>query len=69
MLEAIWKRLKSKTYWLGFATLALGILEAAQATNTLPDLLEGRTKALATLAISVMIFLLREMTTAPVASK
>jgi hypothetical protein len=69
MTTAIRKRLKSKTYWLGLAVFVLGLLETAQATNTLPEILSGKEKALATLALSVIIFVLREATAKPLALK
>lgn len=66
---AIRKRLKSKTYWLGFATLALGVLEAAQATGSLPELFDGKWSAGITIGTAVAIFVLRELTTGRVADK
>lgn len=68
-MMAIWKRLKSKTYWLGLAVLLLGALEQAQATGAVPALFEGKAQGWVTIGISVAIFLLREATIKPVAEK
>lgn len=63
------KRLKSRTYWLGLATLALGALETAQATGSLPQLFDGQVRAAITVGTAVLIFLLRELTTGKVSDK
>lgn len=68
-MRAIWKRLKSKTYWLGLAVLLLGALEQAQATGMIPSLFEGRVQGWVMIGVSVLIFLLREATKQPVAEK
>ena len=68
-MTSILKRLRSKTYWLGIATLILGALEAAQATGVLPDLLDGKAKGYLTIGVAVAIFILREMTSKPVKDK
>ena len=68
-MEALMQRMKSKTYWLGLATLALGGLEAAQATGMIPDLFDGALRAAITIGVAVMIFVLREVTSKPLAEK
>lgn len=68
-MKRLWKRLKSKTYWLGLSTLALGGLETAQATGSVPNLFDGKMRALATVLTAVLIFVLREATRKPVADK
>jgi len=68
-MNGLLKRLRSKTYWLGFATLILGALEAAQATGALPDLLDGPARGYLTIGVAVAIFILREMTSKPVKDK
>lgn len=68
-MGSILKRLKSKTYWLGFATLVLGSLETAQASGMLPQLFEGHTRALITLVTALAIFTLRELTKTPISEK
>jgi len=66
MLKHISNRLKSKTYWLGIATLLLGALETAQATGALPEMFSPNAKAGVTIGVAVAIFILRELTTKPV---
>lgn len=68
-MEKLIKRLKSRTYWLGFATFALGGLETAQATGAVPELFDGKVRAVITIAVAVAIFILRELTTGAVADK
>ena len=63
------KRLRSKTYWLGFATFLLGALETAQATGTIDQLLEPKARAGLTLFIALAIFALRELTKTPISEK
>ena len=65
MLKPLTKRLKSRTYWLGIATLLLGALETAQATGVLPEMFSPNVKAGVTIGVAVAIFLLRELTTKP----
>ena len=69
MNRAIFKRLKSKTYWLGFTTAGLGFLEAAQATGMVPQLFNGKARAAVTLVIALLIFVLRELTKCRVRDK
>lgn len=66
MWRTINKRIKSRTYWLGMATLILGALETAQATGMLPELVSPSLKAVVTIGVAVLIFILRELTTKPV---
>lgn len=68
-MKAIVKRLKSRTYWLGIATLLLGALETAQATGVAPQMFDGEIRAAITVGLAVAIFLLRELTTGRVADK
>lgn len=68
-MNAIWKRLKSKTYRLGIAVLLLGVLEQVDATGMVSSLFEGPAKGWVMIGISVAIFLLREMTKQPVGDK
>lgn len=68
-MKRIIKRLKSKTYWLGIGTLVLGGLEAAQATGMTPEMFDGKTRAVVTIALAVAIFVLRELTHGKVADK
>jgi hypothetical protein len=63
------QRLKSKTYWLGIATFALGALETAQSSGMLPQMLDGHTRAAITLGTALAIFVLRELTKLPVGEK
>lgn len=63
------KRLRSKTYWLGIATFALGALETAQATGALPELFGDTVRAGMTVLTAVLIFVLRELTSKPVSDK
>jgi hypothetical protein len=65
----ILQRLKSKTYWLGIATFALGAFETAEASGMLPQLFEGHTRAGITLGTALAIFTLRELTKNPVGEK
>jgi len=69
MLAQIKSRLKSRTYWLGIATLLLGALEAAQATGVVPQMFSEPVRAAVTVGIAVAIFVLRELTTGPVSEK
>lgn len=68
-MNAIIKRLKSRTYWLGLGTLLLGILETAQATGVAPDILDGKGRAVVTVGIAVAIFVLRELTKGRISDK
>lgn len=69
MLKPLTKRLRSRTYWLGIATLLLGALETAQATGVLPEMFSPNAKAAVTIGVAVLIFILRELTTKPVGDK
>jgi len=68
-MTTIIKRLKSKTYWLGIATLLLGALEAAQATGVAPQMFDNEIRAVITVGLAVAIFVLRELTTGKVGDK
>jgi hypothetical protein len=68
-VKAIFKRLRSKTYWLGIATLLLGALETAQATGIAPQMFGNEMRAAITVSLAVAIFLLRELTTGKVDDK
>lgn len=68
-MKAIFKRLRSKTYWLGIATLLLGALETAQATGIAPQMFDNEIRAVITVGLAVAIFLLRELTTGKVDDK
>lgn len=68
-MRAIFRRLRSKTYWLGIATLLLGALETAQATGVAPQLLAPEWRAAVTVGLAVAIFVLRELTTGKVGDK
>ena len=68
-MNAIVKRLKSKTYRLGIAVFLLGCLEAAQATGMVPALFGEDMRAAVTVGIALAIFILREMTTGRVSDK
>lgn len=63
------KRLRSKTYWLGIATFALGALETAQATGALPELFGETVRAGMTILTAILIFVLRELTHKSVTDK
>jgi len=68
-VRAIFRRLRSKTYWLGIATLLLGALEKAQETGMAPQLLAPEWRAEVTVGLAVAIFVLRELTTGKVSDK
>lgn len=68
-MKALIKRLKSRTYWLGIATLLLGALETAQATGVVPQMFDNEIRAAITVGLAMAIFLLRELTTGKVCDK
>lgn len=68
-MKAIIKRLKSRTYWLGIATLLLGALEHAQATGLIPQMVGEEQRIYVLFAVAMAIFLLRELTTGKVGDK
>lgn len=67
MLDAIWKRMKSKTYRLGLPGIMLAIPHGGGMISEHNESVDA--EALATLVISVTIFALREATKIPLAEK
>lgn len=68
-MRAISKRLRSKTYWLGVATLLLGALEHAQATGLIPQMVGEEQRIYVLFAVAMAIFILRELTSGKVGDK
>lgn len=66
-MNAITKRLKSKTYWYGAAVVALGFAE--QYGHVVTQFIPEQYKGLAVSLLGVGVWVLREMTKSPVAEK
>lgn len=66
-MNAITKRLKSKTYWYGAAVVALGFAE--QYSSILTQFVPEQYRGLAVSLVGVGVWVLREVTKTPVSDK
>lgn len=66
-MNALIKRIKSKTYWLGAAVVAAGFLD--QNTQLISQLIPEQYRGLAVSLIGVAVWVLREVTTQPLSDK
>lgn len=66
-MKAIVQRMKSKTYWYGAAVVVLGFAE--QYGNLVTQFIPEEYRGLAVGLLGVGVWVLREVTTEPVAAK